>query len=478
MSTPQQQGPTVGPAVDKPHPDRPIKDGTDPMIDAAGAGCEGSSDKALEATSGFAQAATNDAGDMGAHIDEQLIGESLDFYHVFSLLGCGAMGRVYRAWNERLHRVCALKIIDPDLVRAEPERLDMFLREARAAAQLVHPHVVTIHLLGNAKGFHFIEMEFINGMPLSQHVKEAGKLGALEATRFVRQIGAGLSAAHATGLIHCDVKPDNVMLTADKVAKLGDFGLAKVFGRASAGGDKTVGTPYFMAPELFAGKEASVASDSYALGVTWYYLLTGRVPVQARTMNELQKKLLFDDTPRVDVVAPETPPAIATLVTAMMDKDPLARPLINRELLDEMDELLSQLVATEEIIAEAMHETPVVWQKLGGDRFSFLVPLIENRRQMILADVAPSAAADQLVMSFWTPCAPAKPEHYAYVLKLNARLPFGAVSIREFNGKPHFVMNSNHPRATLDPEEIRSTVLEMAKWADFVEQKLTGEDRF
>jgi eukaryotic-like serine/threonine-protein kinase len=471
--TPQRpQGPTVGPATEP-----PLKDGTDPMIKPVENCGDPAAEKMLEATSGFTQDATRDSGDMGAHIDEQLIGESLDFYHVFSLLGCGAMGRVYRAWNERLHRVCALKIIDPDLVRAEPERLEMFLREARAAAQLVHPHIVTIHLLGQAKGFHFIEMEFINGMPLSQHVKEAGKLDPLHATRFVRQIGSALSAAHACGLIHCDVKPDNVMLTSDKQAKLGDFGLARVFGRGT-GSVKTVGTPYYMAPELFSGKEASVASDCYALGVSYYFLLTGRLPLQARTMSELQKKLLFDESPRVDIVAPETPPAIATLVSSMISKDPTDRPAINHELLEELDRLLSELVSTEEIVAEAMEDTPVVWQHLGGDRFSFLVPLIEGRRQTILADVVPSAAADQPVMAFWTPCAPAKPEHYAYVLRLNARLPFGAVSIREYKGTPHFVVSSNHPRPTLDPEEIRSTVMEMAKWADFVEQRLTGEDKF
>jgi len=474
MSLPQQQGPTVPPATDKPPaPDQPIKEGTDPI--GPGSGCE--AEKTLDATVGFTQGGTANADDLGAHIDEELIGTSLDFYEIVSLLGCGAMGRVYRAWNSRLHRVCALKIIAPDLVRAEPERLEMFRGEARAAARLIHPHVVTIHLLGQARGFEFIEMEFVSGMPLSQHVRDAGKLSAFDATRFVRQIGSALDAAHNCGLIHCDVKPDNVMLTADKQAKLGDFGLARAFGGA-AGTRKTVGTPFYMAPELFSGKEASVASDSYALGVTWYFLLTGRVPVNARTMKELQRKLLFDDTPRVDIVAPETPRAIATLVTNLMAKDPLDRPPINQEFLDELDQLLAEMVPTDQIVAEAMDETPVAWQHLGGDRFSFVVPLIEGRQQTIWADVVPSAADDQLVMSFWTPCAPAKSEHYAYVLKLNARLPFGAVSIREFNGRPHFIVASNHPRATLDPEEIRAAVMEMAKWADFVEQKLTGEDKF
>jgi eukaryotic-like serine/threonine-protein kinase len=470
MSDPKPQGPSVGPAIDK-----PIKDGTDPMGPPP-AGCR-EGEGALEETSGFIQNSTGDSADMGAHIDEQLIGQSLDFYNIVSLLGCGAMGRVYRAWNERLHRVCAVKVIDPDLVRAEPERLEMFLREARAAAQLVHPHVVTIHLLGSAKGFHFIEMEFINGQSLAQHVKESGKLDALGATRFMKQICSALASAHAVGLIHCDVKPDNVMLTADGQAKLGDFGLARVFGGATKN-RKTVGTPYYMAPELFAGKEASVASDVYALGVTYYYLLTGRVPVSARTMNELQKKLLFDEAPRVELLAPGTPKSIVDIVSGLMARDPYDRPSLSLELISELDQLTTELVAVEELVAEAMDETDVVWQNLGGDRFTFLVPLGEGRRQTVVGEVVASAATDQPVMSFWTPCAPARQDHYSFVLELNARLPFGAVSIREHEGVNHFVMTSNYPRATLDPHEIETAVLEMAKWADFVEHKLTGQDRF
>ena len=471
MSDPKPQGPSVGPAND-----RPIKEGTDPMGIPSG-DCGDADERALEETSGFIQTGAGDPGDMGAHIDEQLTGESLDFYRIFSLLGCGAMGRVYRAWNERLHRVCAVKVIDPDLVRAEPERLEMFLREARAAAQLVHPHVITIHLLGSAKGFHFIEMEFINGQSLAQHVKSIGKLDALGATRFMRQISSALASAHSVGLIHCDVKPDNVMLTADKQAKLGDFGLARVFGGATKN-RRTVGTPYYMAPELFAGKEASVASDVYALGVTYYYLLAGRVPLAARTMNELQNKLLFDETPTVEKLVPGTPKALVELVAGLMSKDPFDRPSLNLELISELDRLTTELVAVDELVAEAMTETDVVWQNLGGDRFTFLVPLGEGRRQTVVGEVVASAATDQPVMSFWTPCAPARPEHYAYLLELNAKLPFGAVSIREHEGVNHFVMTSNYPRATLDPHEIESAVLEMAKWADFVEHKLTGQDRF
>jgi serine/threonine protein kinase len=470
MSDPMPQGPSVGPAID-----RPIKEGTDPMgIPVRGEDAE----RALDETSCFITGAAGDPADMGAHIDEQLIGDSLDFYNIVSLLGSGAMGRVYRAWNQRLHRVCAVKVIDPDLVRAEPERLEMFQREARSAAQLVHPHVVTIHLLGSAKGFHFIEMEYINGSSLAHHVKEVGKLDPLSATRFMRQICSGLASAHMVGLIHCDVKPDNVMLTGDKQAKIGDFGLARVFGGASMKNRKTVGTPYYMAPELFAGKEASVATDVYALGVTFYYLLTGRVPIAAKTMGELQKKLLFDEAPCVSKYAPDVPKPILDLVAGLMARDPYDRPSLSLELLSELDNLATQLVAVEELVAEAMDETDVVWQKITENRFTFLVPLGEGRRQTIIGEVVESAATDQPVMSFWTPCAPAKPDHYAFVLELNSKLPFGAVSIRRHEGQDHFVMTSNYPRATLDPHEIETAVVEMAKWADFVEHKLTGQDRF
>jgi serine/threonine-protein kinase len=412
-----------------------------------------------------------------AGLDERLVGRCLDFYMIIEPLGAGAMGRVYRAWNTRLQRVCAVKVISPDLARMEPDRLDLFWREARAAAKLNHPNVVSVHLLGEADGVQFIEQEFVDGGSLGRRLHEQGKLSALEATRHVRAVASALREAHAHNLLHCDVKPDNVMLTGKLKAKLGDFGLAKVFGGA-LGARKTVGTPYFMAPELFAGKDSTVATDAYALGVTYYALLTGQVPYPARTMRDLKEQLLFADVPKASAANADVPEALCGLVRRMLAKAPEDRPALDDTLLDELSALVSQLRPLSDIIVAALQGTEVVWQQLGPDRFTFLVPLPDGRRQTIEAESLADTAFGHPVLALWTPCAPARLEDYAYVLELNGRLPHGGIGIHAFEGRPHFAMTCNLPRATLDPGEVRVTVMKLAEWADAVEQLLTGRDKF
>jgi serine/threonine-protein kinase len=432
----------------------------------------------------LAQAKTIDLGsdmencvsDSADEIDEDLIGTRLDIYQILSLLGAGGMGRVYLAWHERLERLCALKVIAPEIVRFEPYRLDMFFREARTAAKLQHPNIVTVHSLGHDRGYHFIEMEYIGGTSLREMAGSGHPLSVSLAIQLVAQVASGLAAAHQRDLIHADVKPDNVMVTAELTAKLTDFGLARA--RAVPGGSSgLVGTPSFMAPELFTGSGPSVASDVYALGVTLYAVLAGRLPFYAETIAEMEACHRQQSIPSVRSVRPSLPMHLDELVSRMMAKDPAERPVSCAELSTELHQVANGLVELKILVDRAMNGLDVDWQQ-EGERFRFVVPLSGTRQQFVFADVIDSDPSGGQLISFWSPCAPTDAAHFQFVLQLNSQLPFGAVSIRTFEGRPHFVMLENHQRGTLDPEEIRTAVLHVARWADHVEQRITGNDRF
>jgi serine/threonine-protein kinase len=407
-------------------------------------------------------------------LDVDLIGTRLDHYVIHSLLGRGAMGSVYLGWHERLHRLCAVKVLTSELVRDDPRRLEMFLNEARSAARLCHPNIVAVHSLGEDRGYHFIEMEYVEGVSLGRRVLDEGRLPSLVATRVMGQAAAGLAAAHGCGVVHCDLKPDNIMLAHSGTAKLTDFGLAKIFGGADVGSGRTVGTPPFMAPELFDGTENTTAADVFALGATYYMLLTGETPFPAKTMEQLRARHA-EAIPDPSGIIPDLPQPIRELVLELLAKSPADRPAANAALVARFESVATGLVDTEELVRQAMEDLDVDWEGTG-ERFCFTARLPGGRRQTVWAEVVEAERGTERLMSFWTPCGPAAPEHYACVLELNSRLPFGAIGVHQCEGRPYFVIVENLHRATLDPEEIRAAVRHLAEWADAIELKLTNRD--
>jgi serine/threonine-protein kinase len=218
--------------------------------------------------------------------NDPFVGREIDHYRIERFLGRGGMARVYLARHLELDRDCAIKLLH-DGGESNAERVAAFLHEARTAAALVHPHVVTIHTLGCVDGQRFIEMEYVDGNSLA-HLVSAGPLAPLEATRIMLQISSALSSAHELGMFHRDIKPGNVMVTSARDAKLADFGLAKRIQLKDASSkDMICGTPHYMAPELFSGRPAGPSSDVYAMGVSYFSLLTGQLPVTAASVNDL-----------------------------------------------------------------------------------------------------------------------------------------------------------------------------------------------
>ena len=159
-----------------------------------------------------------------------------------------------------------------------------------------------------------------------------------------------------------------------------------------------------------------------------------------------------------------------------MAKDPAERPASTKELVRRFLSIATELRDTRELVADAFAGTAVEWREETPDRFVFTVTLPGGRHQTVFGDIIPANTTHDRLASFWTPCAPANPDHFRYVLAMNQQLPFGAVCIRSYNNQDYFVMTSNHARATLDPPEIRTAVLNMAAGADRIEQQLTGND--
>jgi serine/threonine protein kinase len=253
-------------------------------------------------------------------------------YRIVRLLGQGGMGSVYEAEHRVMQRPVALKVINPAFTTC-PAAVERFRREVRAAARLAHPNIVTTHDAEDAGDMLFLVMEYVEGVSLGRLVKERGPLPVAEACDCVRQAALGLQHAHERGMVHRDVKPDNLILVASPVAsapgvvKVLDFGLAALTAERGPDGlteaNVVMGTPDYMAPEQAEdARSADSRADVYSLGCTLYYLLTARVPYPARTL--LLKVLAHREQPlpSVRAVRPEVPKELEAVLARLLAKKP------------------------------------------------------------------------------------------------------------------------------------------------------------
>lgn len=211
-------------------------------------------------------------------------------YRIVGLLGRGGMGEVYRADNLTLSQPVALKFLPKELA-SNPKWLARFHNEVRTARQVTHPNVCRVYDIGEYEGEQFITMEYVDGEDLSSLLRRIGRLPHDKALQIARQLCAGLAAAHDKGVLHRDLKPANVMIDGRGSVRVTDFGLAAPPDQPGGAGKAgpRAGTPAYMAPELLAGKEVSVRSDIYALGLVLYELFTGKPTFKADSLAEFIK---------------------------------------------------------------------------------------------------------------------------------------------------------------------------------------------
>src|SRR5687768_15703052 len=241
-------------------------------------------------------------------------------------LGRGGMGIVYLAREVRLDRPVALKLL-PSTYAAQPSLRERFLREARTAARLSHPHIVPIHAVDEAGAFVFIVMAYVEGETLEDRIHARGPLPATESARILREVEWALAYAHAQGVVHRDITPANILLEAGSGrALVSDFGIAHVSDAPSlTSGAEVMGTAEYMSPEQAAGEAVDGRSDLYALGVVGYYMLSGGVPFAGPTVAATLAKQITQAAAPLASVAPEVPAQLAHAIDRCLAKNPAAR---------------------------------------------------------------------------------------------------------------------------------------------------------
>ncbi len=280
-------------------------------------------------------------------------GARLGPFEVLEPLGAGGMGEVYRARDSRLGRIVAVKVLRPD-VAADPDRIERFQREARAASALNHPNIVTIHDVGGEEGTSYIAMEWVDGLPLRDLVARAKPQAIATVVSIGAQIAEGLGVAHAAGIVHRDLKPDNVMVTDDGRVKILDFGLAKLVAASDeamsqlateSGGTAAgvlLGTVGYMSPEQAAGRAVDHRSDQFALGVILYELATGVRAFKRDSAAQTLAAIIEDEPDPLEARNPQVPPQLSHVIARCLSKKPADRYESTRDLAHDLRDLVRE----------------------------------------------------------------------------------------------------------------------------------------
>jgi serine/threonine protein kinase len=246
-------------------------------------------------------------------------------YRLLELIGSGGMAVVYKCEDVLLGRQVAVKLLRESFA-GDPSFLARFQREARAAAQLDHPNIVTIYDVGQDGERHYIVMEFVDGRDLKSLIREDGRVGVDQVLLIASQIASGVAHAHDAGVVHCDIKPQNVLVTWDWRAMVTDFGIARALSESGLTEAETVwGSPMYFSPEQASGTATSPASDVYSIGVVVYEMLTGSPPFRADSAPALALKHINEDAPRFSDRGVFVPPQLEWIIRKMMAKEPALR---------------------------------------------------------------------------------------------------------------------------------------------------------
>ncbi|HTR79887.1 MAG TPA: protein kinase, partial [Gemmatimonadaceae bacterium] len=249
-------------------------------------------------------------------------------YEIKTILGVGGMGVVYKAIDRELGDTVAVKTLKPEVIRQDPAALERFRSEIRLARRISHRNVVRTHDIGENNGLYYITMEFVDGRSLKELIVSRGRLPTAAVLPIAKQLCRALDVAHEAGVIHRDIKPQNMVVEPDGVLKVMDFGIARMAertgGHTQAG--MVVGTPEYMAPEQLLGDSVDARADLYAVGVVLYESLTGRLPHTADTPISLIAKVLEETPAEPRSLASDIPERLAAAIMLTLSKEPTQRP--------------------------------------------------------------------------------------------------------------------------------------------------------
>jgi eukaryotic-like serine/threonine-protein kinase len=291
-----------------------------------------------------------------------------DRFRLEEKVGSGGMSSVYRAFDPTLERHVAIKLMHRDISN-DADQLERFRREARAVAQLSHPHVVTVIDAGEDDGAPYIVFEYVEGETLKDRIRRLGRLPVAEAVAYAVEIGRALECAHAHMLVHRDVKPQNVLIDPDGRAKVTDFGIARSLeaqGLTATG--RVLGTTDYVSPEQALGHEVTGQSDIYSLGIVLYEMLTGEAPYKADTQVAVAMKHVRDPLPDVQRRRPEISASLAAVGEHATAKETQNRYHDVSEMVHDLEEVLAIEAAR---TGQATGEATTVLQSLSGDTAEF-----------------------------------------------------------------------------------------------------------
>ena len=247
-------------------------------------------------------------------------------YEIQEHIGGGGMADVYRAHDKLLDRAVAVKILHAQFAN-DAEFIEKFHREAKGAAKLTHQNIVNIYDVGEDEGSHFIVMEYVAGQTLKEYIQEKGCLEPVEAARIAKELACALEAAHKNGLVHCDIKPHNILIMGDGHIKVTDFGIARAVSSSTMTyGGNVMGSVHYFSPEQAKGTAITTKSDVYSLGVVLYEMLTGTLPYNGETSVSIALKHLQETPVPIRQINPSVPAVLEAIVHKAMNKDPMARP--------------------------------------------------------------------------------------------------------------------------------------------------------
>jgi serine/threonine protein kinase len=296
-------------------------------------------------------------------------------YEIIEPLGQGGMGKVYKAFDRKLSEVLALKVIRPE-IGVNDKAIERFKNELKVARKITHRNICRMFDLGEQDYLHYITMEYVAGEDLKRFIRRAGTLSAGKAVNIAKQVGEGLAEAHRLGVIHRDLKPQNIMIDQDGNSKIMDFGIARfIDAEGMTGSGVMIGTPEYMSPEQAELKEVDKRADIYSLGIVLYEMTSGRVPFEGETPLSIAMKHKTEKARNVRELNALIPVGLAVLIAKCMEKSPANRYQTAEELLAELGRLEPDLGTGERVVPKKSSPgTKAIVQAAGKKKL--LIPAI------------------------------------------------------------------------------------------------------